>query len=247
MLPENNDPVDDVLDEAAKAAKEKEAADTKAKAESDAAKEKSDAEAKAKNSSPKGDTRSLDELIKDPKIRESIKSVRGWNDSQLDAAYQMAPMQEEMARLKTEKKYPDFEKYKDVIDQELLGVAIFDRTPQLMEKLYFMAKGKQAIENPRRDEPAKKPGVVGERIHAPYPPSSSGSGGDGGGGKPSTLTEEEKQYAAFLGVPEDRYEASKKGYDPADKRRIRPAPRYQVPQGGNSADVSLGVLLRSRK
>lgn len=234
------DPVDEILDEAAAAEK---AADEKSKAD-----EAAKAEASRKPEPKKVDEqqRSLDDLIKDPKIREQIKSVRGWSDAQLDSSYQMAPMQEEMAKLKTEKKYKDFGDHEQFINDELKKIAIFDRTPDVMERLYWMAKGKHGIENPKKEDPQKKSGVVGERIHTPYPSNSSGSGEGRSGAKESTLTDEQKQYAAFLGVPEDRYEAAKKGYDPVDKRRIRPPEKYEPPKGGNSADVALGIMMKRR-
>lgn len=234
------DPVDEILDEASQAEKD---ADEKAKADEAA---RAEATRKPEPKKQEDPQRSLDDLIKDPKIRESIKSQRGWSDAQLDSSYQMAPMQEEMARLKTEKKYKDFDDHKEFIDKEILKVAIFDRTPDVMERLYWMAKGKHTIDNPKKEEPQKKSGVVGERIHNPYPSNSSGSGEGRGGAKESTLTEEQKQYAAFLGVPEDRYEAAKKGYDPVDKRRIRPPEKYEPPKGGNSADVALGIMMKRR-
>lgn len=241
MPPENKETVDDVLDEAAKAAKERVDAE-KSKAD----KEAQDAASKREPVKDAPPQKSLDELIKDPKIREQIKAVRGWSDAQLDSSFQMAPMQEEMARLKTEKKYPDFGDHADFIDKEIQGIAIFDRTPQVMERLYWMAKGKKDIENPRKEAPERKPDVVGERIHTPYPSSASGSGA-GRGGKASTLTEEEKYVADQLGVPHDKYEASKKGHRPdrpESKKYIRPPEPYKVPQGGNSADQALGVMMR---
>lgn len=241
MPPEDkNGTVDEIIDEAAKAK-----ADAEAKARSDEA-AKANSESRNDSGNKGGSERSLDDLIKDPKIREQIKSQRGWSDAQLDSSYQMAPMQEEMARLKTEKKYKNFDEHKDFIDAEIKKVAIFDRTPEVLERLYWMAEGKKSIANPRKEVVVeKKPGVVGERIHTSYPSPASGSSGEGGG-KASTLTDEQKQYAAFLGVPEEKYEAAAKGYDPVDKRRIRPPEKYEAPKGGNSADNALGVLLRRR-
>ena len=241
---EEQDKSAEVLEEVAKAAAAKEA---------EAAKAKADAEAKSKSnesSEPvKKDQKTLDELIKDPKIREQIKSQRGWSDSQLDSSFQMAPMQERLSRYEIKEKYKDFDEHKEFIDKELQGIAIFDRTPQVMERLYFMAKGKSSIENPKKETNERKPGVVGERIHTPYPSPSSG-GGEGGSGKASTLTEEEKYVADQLGVSHEGYEASKKGHRPDrpdSKKYIRPPAPYKVPQGGNSADQSLGILLKSRR
>lgn len=236
---EEQDKAGEILDEVAKAAAAKEAEAAKAKADAEAS-------SKTKEEPVKKDQKTLDEMIRDPKIREQIKSIRGWSDSQLDSSYQMAPMAEKLARLETKEKYSDFNEYKDFIDKELQGVAIFDRTPQVMERLYWMAKGKQGIDKPASKSEERK---VGERIHTPYPSSASGSG-EGGSGKASTLSEEEKFVADKLGVPYDMYEKSKKGHRPdreESKKYIRAPEPYKMPQGGNSADQSLGVLLKPRR
>ena len=151
-----------------------------------------------------------------------------------------------LALLDEKEKYSDFDKYKDDFSKEMEKYAIFDRTPQLMEQVLWMVKGKNMSENPPKEQD-ENPDVVERRIHSPYPASASGSSG-GADKKVSKLSGEEKQMAYFLGVSEERYEASKKGDpDRVSPRFIRQGPEFKAPVSGNSADHALGVLLGKRR
>ena len=235
MPDDKKDPALEVLE------KVKADADAKAKADSDA-KSSNDAASKKDLSDKKGDANGAI----DPAVREQIKKVRGWNDSQLDAELRTAPLQEKLARYEIKEKYGDFDKYKDDFAKEIEKYAIFDRTPQLMEQVLWMVKGKNMTENPPKEDD-KDPDVVARRIHSPYPSSASGSS-SGSSGKVSKLSNEEKQMAYLLGVPEERYEASKKGDpDRVSPRFIRKGPELKAPANGNAADHQLGILLGKRR
>lgn len=219
----------------------------KVKADADA-KVKADADAKAREAGDKKDppVKAAVDASVDPAVRDQIKRVRGWNDSQLDAELRTAPLQEKLAKHEIKEKYADFDKYKDDFSKEMEKYAIFDRTPQLMEQVLWMVKGKNMSENPPKEQD-ENPDVVERRIHSPYPASASGSSG-GEGKKVSKLSGEEKQMAYFLGVSEERYEASKKGDpDRVSPRFIRRGPEFKAPVSGNSADHALGVLLGKRR
>lgn len=234
MPDEKKDPALEVLE------KVKADADAKAKADLDA---KSAASASEKKDAPA--SKSSDPGVIAPEVRDQIKRVRGWNDSQLDAELRTAPLQEKLAKYEIKEKYPDFEKYKDDFSKEMEKYAIFDRTPQLMEQILWMVKGKTMSENSPKEE--EDPGVVTRQIHSPYPSSSSGSS-SAGSGKASKLNSEEKQMAYFLGVSEERYEASKKGDDGRPSPRfIRRGPEFKAPANGNSADHALGQLMGRRR
>lgn len=219
----------------------------KVKADADA-KAKADADAKAKEASDKKDTTDKKGDTggsADPAVREQIKKVRGWSDSQLDTELRMAPLQEKIAKHEIKEKYGDFDKYKDPFEKEMERYAIFDRTPQLMEQVLWMVKGKAMSENPPKEDDEDP--VVARRIHSPYPASSSGTS-NGGGTKTSKLNSEEKQMAYFLGVSEERYEASKKGDDGRPSPRfIRRGPEFKAPANGNSADHALGQLMARKR
>lgn len=219
----------------------------KVKADADA-KAKAGADEKAKAANDKKDppaTKAADGGSVDPAVRDQIKRVRGWTDSQLDAELRTAPLQEKLARYEIKEKYGDFDKYKDDFSKEMEKYAVFDRTPQLMEQVLWMVKGKNMSENPPKDD--DNDDVVRREIHSPYPSSASGSS-SGASGKVSKLNNEEKQMAYFLGVSEERYEASKKGDDGRPSPRfIRRGPEFKAPANGNSADHALGVLLKVRR
>lgn len=218
----------------------------KVKADADA-KTKADADEKSKTAGDKKDppaAKAADAGTIDPAVREQIKRVRGWNDSQLDAELRTAPLQEKLAKYEIKEKYADFDKYKDDFSKEMEKYAIFDRTPQLMEQILWMVKGKNMSENPPKEEDET---VVARQIHSPYPSSASGSS-SGASGKVSKLNSEEKQMAYFLGVSEERYEASKKGDDGRPSPRfIRRGPEFKVPANGNSADHALGQMMKARR
>lgn len=225
--------MDEVLDEAAKAAKDKEEADKAVEA-------KRAADHKDEPAKPAVDP------SKDPQVREQIRRVRGWTEAQLDVELRVAPIQERAARFEIRDKYKDFERYAPAFEKEVEKYAIFDRTPALLEQILWMVKGKHISENPEEPKKKEEPNdVVARRIHSPYPSSSSGDRSDSGN-KGTKLTEDEKRYAQFLGVEEEKYEKAKKGDERGDPRLIRRAPEYKAPQGGNSADQALGVLLRPR-
>ena len=149
-------------------------------------------------------------------IRENIKEQTGWTDAQLDfhqnsMVNAVAPLQEQISWMGLEKKFPDLPKYREAMDKELAdGYSPAQKAnPAILEKVYYLAKGKtmESRPTPPSHQPApQNPGST-RRMAPAYPGFSGGS--DPSGRAPSTtLTEEQKVYARNLGISEERYKAA---------------------------------------
>jgi hypothetical protein len=122
--------------------------------------------------------------------RANLQKRMGFTDDQM-AAYEEsqlklnAPAVEQAAWSHLEKR-PDLDKFRADIEKELAIYPQERRTPDIMEKIYFMVKGRRA--DPAPAAPAPKPG---ERVA-----SSRVSGGPGYSGSEGGQTQEKKDEPA---------------------------------------------------
>lgn len=187
--------------------------------------------------------------------RERWKKDFGFDDKQVDGAQKIAL--ETMAQFqKAErtmwadlaKKFPDITEFRDAIEEELSedGYTPQHRVnPSLVEKVYWMRKGK-SMSTTKKPEPVKKAAdtkVVSRKIATGFPERET-SMGKGDEGSEVTLTEEEKQYTTmFDNVTERDYETSKKSRKFIKPFEPKPA---GIPQNANPADLALHNMRRKR-
>lgn len=148
--------------------------------------------------------------------RAELQKSLGFTDSQMAAHEQMirennAPMVEQQGWSKLEKR-SDIETYRKEIESELAIYPVDRRTPDVMEKIYYMVRGKHADSKPVTKEPAKveRTRVSGGPGYTGSEPGMSGrdSGGEGAGDQ--ELDDREKFVADKLGVGHAEYAKSKK-------------------------------------
>ena len=150
-------------------------------------------------------------------IRQDIKERTGWTDAQVDFHLeslqnaQAVPM-EKLTWMELEKRFPDLETYRADMNEELKAYPAARRgDPVLLEKIYFMSKGRKMDQTPRQvpssngnPSPARSTDVVQRRVAQPFPGSVPSQ--DTGNRAPSkTLSTEQKELARRMGVPEERY------------------------------------------
>lgn len=149
--------------------------------------------------------------------RAALQKSLGFTDEQMSAHEQMirennAPLVEGQGWTKLEKRQ-DLDTYRKEIEKELEIYPVDRRTPDLMEKIYYMVRGKHADSKPVTKE---KPGV--ERVRVSGGPGYSGAelglsgsgAGDGSGSADGELDDREKFVADKLGVDHAGYAKSKK-------------------------------------
>ena len=182
--------------------------------------------------------------------READRKALGFTEDQMAAheRSQMrvnAPVMERTAWATLEKK-SDLDTYRKEIEAELAIYPQERRTPDIMEKIYYMVRGKHADSKPAGD-PKKAPKVEGSRVtggpgYTGADPSMSGGGrGEGAGSDDGELDEAEKFVADKLGVDHKEYAASKKAGK--EIRTLRPQDQRPVT---SLADIELRRMTARR-
>ena len=143
--------------------------------------------------------------------RAELQKKLGFNDDQMQAHEQSireaaAPAIESQAWARLEKK-SDIEVLRKDIEAEVAAYPMERRTPELLEKIYYYARGKHAESKPK-EEPKKGP-VVQTRVSGGPGYDGSNPGMSGGREEASEVSEElddrEKFVAQKLGVTEKDY------------------------------------------
>ncbi len=143
------------------------------------------------------------------KYREQIKDQTGWTDAQIDFNQQsiantVAPIQAELSWMKVEKAHPDLPKYKELIEKELADgyTDIAKANSIIIEKAYYLAKGRAMENQPPSSRPADNPPKP--RIAPGYPGFQQGMDGSGRPNE-TAINAEQHEYAKRLGVPDEAY------------------------------------------
>jgi hypothetical protein len=139
--------------------------------------------------------------------REALKKTMGFSEEQMQAHEQMlrrsqAPLVERDGWRTIEGK-SDFKDLKSEIDKEVAIYPSERRTPEMMEKIYYMVKGRHADSKPKE---TPKPGRPEERISRgpgysgadPGMPAGGGGPGEGGPTPEETLNDSEKFVVSKL-------------------------------------------------
>jgi hypothetical protein len=181
--------------------------------------------------------------------REAEKKALGFTEEQMQAhersiARQQAPMVEQTAWATLEKRQ-DLDKYRKEIEEELKIYRPEVRNPDLLQKIYFMVKGRHADSAPAA-APAPKPGerVASSRVSG-GPGYSGTEGGTGSEPKPEDKSEElneaEAATAAKLGVDPKRFALSRNsGKDISVFKK-------EAPASTTGADLELKRLQEARR
>lgn len=151
-------------------------------------------------------------------MREAIKEKTGYTDEQVDfhfnsLAEAMAPMREQMSWMTLEKKFKDIPDLKSEMEEELKAYpAAMRGDPVLMEKVYFMSKGKKMSNQPtpqptpqRQPTPQPSGNVVSRRVANDYPGFSPSTDGSAGGGRQVQLSNEQRELSRRMGIKEEDY------------------------------------------
>lgn len=145
--------------------------------------------------------------------REDLKKRMGYNEEQMRAheemlSRQQAPIIESQGWTQLEK-HKDLDKYKKEIEAELAIYPQNQRTPVIMEKIFYFVKGKHADSQPATPQtPAS--GTPRTRVSAgpgysgAEPGLPAGGGGEGGT-EEEALNDKEKFVAEKLGISEKDY------------------------------------------
>jgi hypothetical protein len=150
--------------------------------------------------------------------RAEIQKKMGYTDEQMSAHEEMimrsqAPLIENTGWTRLEKK-PDIENYRKEIEAELAIYPQERRTPDVMEKIYFMVRGKKLDSKPPEKKPESGTRVVDSKVsrgpgYSGAEPGLSGSGGADDSKGEEELSDVEKFVAAKLGVSDKDYQTSK--------------------------------------
>lgn len=179
-----------------------------------------------------GQGRPQPEAVSDAtKIREQIKEQTGWTDEQIDFHQQsvsnaVSGVQEQVSWMQLERSHPDVAKYKEAMQKELADGYLPHQkaNPQILEKVYYLAKGRAMESNP----PSSRPAGQQPRVAPSYQGMRSGTDGES---RPpeTTLTDEQKAAAKFLRVPEEKYKRSLglKNVETAETRKARQGKVYE--------------------
>lgn len=182
--------------------------------------------------------------------RASLQKSLGYTDEQMAAHEEsilraQGPVIENIGWTRLEKK-ADIDTYRKEIEQELSIYPQERRTPEIMEKIYLMVRGKHADSKPAPDKtpPSGRPG---ERVSRGPGYSGADPGlpaGGEGGSEEDALNDEEKLTVAKLreagaDISDKEYAASRK----AGKfiKSLKPKDTF-VPQG--RADLELARMKR---
>jgi hypothetical protein len=148
--------------------------------------------------------------------REESRKKLGFTEEQMRAHEELidrkqAPVIENLGWNQLEK-HKDLDKYKKEIEAELSIYPASARTPAIMEKVYFMVKGKHAESQPAPD-PKATPRNPTTRVSSGPGYSGSDPGLPAGGtqeeGTEENLDDREKFVASKLGVTEKDYAKSR--------------------------------------
>ena len=173
--------------------------------------------------------------------REAEKKALGFTEEQMQAhersiARAQAPMVEQSAWASIEKRQ-DLDKYRKEIEDELKIYRPEAKTPDLLQKIYFMVKGRHADSAPAA--PAPKPGerVASSRVSGG--PGYSGTEGGAGSEKPTedkseNLSEAEAATAQKLRVDPKRFALSRNVGKP-----IKALQKPDERPAGNGADFEM--------
>lgn len=149
-------------------------------------------------------------------VREAIKEKMGYTDDQVDfylssLNHATAPMREELAWMKMEKKFSDISNVKSEMEEELKAYPVEMRgDPVLLEKVYFMSKGKKMTNNPppppsNQNHQRTPPNVVSRRVANDYPGFNPSSDNSNSGGRQVNLTNEQRELSRRMGIKEEDY------------------------------------------
>lgn len=208
---------------------------------------------------PKGDEKPIEER-KAPTVptyadqRASLQKRMGFTDDQM-AAYEesqnriQAPIIAQTGWSHIEKR-SDIDKYRKEIEDEIRtgGYPKERQTPDVMEKIYFMVKGRHADSAPAEERrAAPKPGerVASSRVSGG--PGYSGSEGGSSTEKEATdksedLTEQEATVSKKLGVDPKRFALARNS-----GRDITPLRKTDERPTGNGADFDLRRMQGGRR
>lgn len=141
---------------------------------------------------------------------ERLKAETGLTEEQIRYQQQLlanavAPVQEKMAWMDLQTRFPDLQKFKAEMDKELKdGYSPMQKAnPVILEKVYYLVKGRTMSQTPTPQPPPP----TRTRI-AGFPGSQPGGDSSNRGGA-AVLTDEEKQYARVAGISEDQYRKAK--------------------------------------
>lgn len=183
--------------------------------------------------------------------RADLQKRLGFNDDQMaayeqDQASRQAPLVEQTAWANLSKRQ-DLDKYRKEIEEELSHYRPESKTPEILEKVYFMVKGRHADSAPT---PAASP-KPGERVASSRVSGGPGYSGTEGGAssdpkpadKSDELNEAEAIAANKLGVDHKRFALSRNSGK--DITPLKRAP--EVPAAANGADLELRRLQGARR
>lgn len=150
------------------------------------------------------------ELINSPDFKEKAKIATGMTDAQVEFVIKTANVASananaESALLKVSAKHRDFAQFEKAIAAELKLYPLDKRgNATIIEKLYYVEKGKHAEKNGSRENAGGRPpirggGVTGEGLER----------GNSGGTGADSLDNEERYVARKMGVSEKDYAKSK--------------------------------------
>ena len=184
--------------------------------------------------------------------REAERKALGFTEEQMQAhersvARQQAPANEAAAWSTLEKRQ-DLDKYRKEIEEELKIYRPEAKTADLMQKIYFMVKGRHADSAPVPKADEKKPGdrVASSRVSGG--PGYSGTEGGAGSDKlpedkSGDLNEAEAMTANKLGVDPKRFALSRNsGKDITPLRKP-----VELPSASTGADLELRRLQGTRR
>jgi hypothetical protein len=150
--------------------------------------------------------------------READRKALGFTEEQMRAheraiARAQAPTVERTAWSALEKK-PDFETLKKDIEKEASLYPIERRTPEIMEKIYYMVRGQKADSKPVVKDTMKPNSVERSRItggpgYTGNEPGMGGAGEKDEAEKDEVLDDREKFVASKLGITEKEYAKSR--------------------------------------
>lgn len=150
-------------------------------------------------------------------VREKIKAETGFTDAQVDFHLRTTAAAAASGRkyeifTDMEDKHKDFKDFRKAINKELEAYPPEQHgDPVLIEKIYFMEKGKAGSKAPPPGG-APRGGNANEagrqRVAAGYNGFEPSGGGDGGGGS-SVLVGEEKELARNMGISEAAWNKAK--------------------------------------
>lgn len=181
--------------------------------------------------------------------RESLRKSLGYTEEQMSAHEQsilkaQGPIIESLGWQKIQGKH-DFESYRKEVEDELKIYPPERRTPDIMEKIFYMVKGRRADSKP--SAPAAKeesrtrvsggPGYSGAESGLP---AGGGTREEGGAGDEDKLSDVERLVANKLGVSEQAYAKARK------ERREFKGFKPQAFEAKGMADLQLKRLMEAR-